>query len=99
MGFEYKIIISLATEQVHSIYQYFEDHTDFKRTKDQFGNECLEFKSSENTGRMPNTYVVLEPDGICICQNSSSYLWKNIEGLRHYLATNMLDYTIMDYQS
>ncbi|MFD2562917.1 hypothetical protein [Aquimarina rubra] len=42
--------------------------------------------------------IIFENDGIYICQYNASYVWTELEELKHYLDDKSVTYTIIDYQ-
>lgn len=95
MGNEYKLIARISREQKKDIFDILEKNKNFDR-KDQ-SKLNFEFRRSDNLGKMPNTYIVIESDGIYICQNGASYLWTDLNDLKEYFETNEIKYKILDY--
>jgi hypothetical protein len=97
MGFEYKIIVQLTKDQIQDISFLLEKNEYFEK-KYYFGeNEFWDFRHSANQGKLPNLSIILEQDGIYICQNSASYLWTNLDELKNYIETKIIEYKILDY--
>ena len=98
MGFEYKLITTFTIEQTDHLILFLEAHINHYKSY-YFNNfKYLEFRTPDNGDVMPNITIVLEADGLYICQHGSSHLWQDIEELEEYLKIEDTKYTIVDYQ-
>jgi hypothetical protein len=97
MGFEYKIVTKLSSEQYESICDLLERHAYFGKKYCYNGEELFEFRRPDNPGKMPNIFITFEADGIYVCQNGSSFIWTDLDDLKKYLDEYAIQYKILDY--
>lgn len=98
MGFEYKIKTNLSEKIKTEIQCLLENNKMFDKKYEFEGKMFWDFRQTDNNGVMPNMSITFENDGIYICQNSSSYLWVDLEALKHYFDIENIKYEIVDYQ-
>lgn len=98
MGFEYKIIAKLTKKQVSDIQYLLEENKEFDK-KYVFDNKTYwDFRQLDNKGKMPNSSICFESDGIYICRYDGSDLWRNLKELKEYINRENIRYTLLDYQ-
>lgn len=99
MGYEYKIMTKLTDRQLSEVQGLLMDNNTFDN-KYEFNNEIWwEFRQPANSGKMPNCSVVFQDDGIYICQYLSPYLWESLDNLKDYMENNIVEFTLMSYDS
>ncbi|GAB1858353.1 hypothetical protein MHTCC0001_31900 [Flavobacteriaceae bacterium MHTCC 0001] len=98
MGFEYKIKTNLTSRNNAEIQMLLEKKITFEGTYEFQGQLFWNFRKNKNKGEMPNVSILFEKDGIYILQYSSSYLWTELEELKHYLEKENITYHIIDHQ-
>ncbi|MDO4727715.1 MAG: hypothetical protein Q4B43_01790 [Bacteroidota bacterium] len=87
MGFEYKIKTKLTTLQITEIVELIETNACFERKYQVNGNDFWDLKHTENQGDLPNVSLMLESDGIYICQWGTQDLWQHLDKLKNYFET------------
>ncbi len=97
MGYEYKILAKFTEKQAKDILTLLEKNDLFDKKYYLNNQEFRDFRRSENKAEMPDLFLIFELDGIYICQNSSSYIWQGLEGLKKYIETEKIDYEILDH--
>ncbi len=97
MGFEYKIVTKLTDNQAEDIFTLLELNVFFDKKYPFDNKEFWDFRHPENKGRMPNITLTIEQDGIYICQNSSPYLWSDLDTLKNFIEQENIEHIIIDY--
>lgn len=97
MGFEYKIVTKFTESQTKDIFTLLEHTTNFDK-KYIFDNKLFwDFRHRENKAKMPDLTLTIEKDGIYICQNSSSYIWTDLDTLKNFIEKENIEHKVIDY--
>lgn len=96
MGFEYKIKAKLTPGQIAEIKKLLEKSSYFDRRRSAGDNLFWDFRRPENHGEIPNASLVLEDDGIYVCQWSAPGLWTCLDDLKGYLESEGIMMEIID---
>ncbi|MGX7666735.1 hypothetical protein [Flavobacterium pedocola] len=98
MGFEYKIVTRLTAEQVKTIKNIVQNEKTFDKKYECNGQEIWELRKDTNKGKMPNTGIIFEADGIYICQYESPHPFAYLDKLKNYLDNENITYQLSDCQ-
>ena len=98
MGFEYKIKATLTQTHIDKIENLLQKTDYFERKYWVEDKLFYDFRHPDNVGKMPNASLVIENDGIYICQWSVSPVWTYLNELKNYLDTQHIAIQIIDYQ-
>lgn len=98
MGFEYKIQAKLTPQQSNEIAQILTKNDYFERK--YWVNEQLfwDFRLPDNRGALPNVSLIIESDGVYVCQWSTAEVWQYLDELKMYLHSQNIPIQIIDYQ-
>lgn len=98
MGFEYKIQAKLTPQQSNEIAQILTKNDYFERK--YWVNEQLfwDFRHPDNRGALPNVSLIIESDGVYVCQWSTAEVWQYFDELKMYLHSQNIPIQIIDYQ-
>lgn len=98
MGFEYKIRAKLTPQQISEIEQILSKNDYFEQkywVKEQL---FWDFRHSDNHEKLPNVSLIIESDGVYICQWSAVEVWHYLDELKNYLHSQNIPIQIIDYQ-
>lgn len=98
MGFEYKIQAKLTPKQTAEIEQILAKNVYFERKYWVEGQLFWDFRHSENRGELPNVSLIIESDGVYICQWSAVEVWQYLDELKNYLHSQNIPIKVIDYQ-
>ena len=95
MGFEHKIYCSLSDRQKDDIQRLLIAHDLFFRTIVVADNKFFEFRKKDKIDdELPEFNVVIEPDGLYICNYAHSSAWADIDFIKEYLLENHINIKI-----
>lgn len=94
MGFEHQVYFSLTNESKNDIQKLLIENSSFTKTVIVDNKEFFEFHLTNSDNDMPDFSVVIETDGLYICNNRHPDVFADIEFITKYLSENNIKYSV-----
>ena len=94
MGVEHKIYCSLSDKQKEDVQKLLTSHHLFSETEVVGNDKFFEFRKNKVDNEMPDFSIVIEFDGLYICNNQNYSQWADIDFLKEYLLENHISFKI-----
>ncbi|MDF2451007.1 MAG: hypothetical protein K0S26_511 [Bacteroidota bacterium] len=94
MGFEHQVYFSLTNESKNDIRKLLIENSCFTKSVIVDNKEYFEFHKTNAGNDMPDFSVVIETDGLYVCNNRQPDAFADIEFITQYLSENNIKYSI-----
>jgi hypothetical protein len=94
MGFEHHIFFTMSSQERGTIEKLLTLHPFFSSLSTVNEITFYEFRKTITTNNIPDFSVVIEKDGLYVCNNRHSKEWTDINFIKEYLDDNNIGYRI-----
>jgi regulator of replication initiation timing len=94
MGFEHQVFLDLTSAQRSELHERLITHPFFSKAENSNSNFLYEFSESRSKSDMPDFLIIIEEEGLYVCNNKHAQPWSDIEFIEHYLLGNNIPYRI-----